>query len=488
MDKKDRLIAESSFVFSLWKAPKYYKRYQRMIDNPQEFFRAKATMFFYQIGIQMFERGFVNYDEAGILSFFSTNASLKEKFDEYGGITVVLGMMSNVDSNNHEGFYNSLVKDNCISQLKVNNLITEDDLPKLQCMDIDQIRLYYLNKVNTVFYNQGTSAKVESMEIDDEDLQTFHEGLARGIPINTTAPLLNYEMLGINKGLTFLGAMSNVGKTSFIMGIIIKAWCNNKVKSCIISNEQTLLEFKQLLIAMVAYEMYGEDTNLIRRRVKIGKFDNNEWFQLKDIQARINETYGKYIKYVKLHNYDMEDVQLIIDLLSARGYTGFVYDVFKADEGSNKVIEQMKDMSKALFRTLDNNEVSGIATIQLGLSFENVRYLHMGTISTSKQIVEPATEVLLMRQMWEDEITDAQYDIHVYNYLYDEHGNKMKDAIGKPLKKPIPIYEDEYEDIILVFLSKTRNSKKVVIAYKFNGDYNIWEELGYCNPKRENRR
>ena len=145
-------------------------------------------------------------------------------------------------------------------------------------------------------------------------------------------------------------------------------------------------------------------------------------------------------------------------------------------------------MSKVLFNTADRTDTSIVATVQLGMSFNNVRYQNMNSISSSKQIVEVATEILLIRTMWNDEVTGADFDIKMYNYIYDRNGQKVLDDENKPLKKPIEIYGDDYKNIKLLFLAKTRNSKEfVVIAYRFNGDFNEWEELGYCNPHFKNR-
>ncbi|MGL6131638.1 MAG: LAGLIDADG family homing endonuclease, partial [Fusobacteriaceae bacterium] len=218
--------------------------------------------------------------------------------------------------------------------------------------------------------------------------------------------------------------------TSFVMAVFIRAWMKAKVKSCIISNEQTIREFKRLLIAMVGYELFGE-SGFSRRRIKTGQFNERQTEMFRAIQKHSNEHYGKLIKFCKIYDYSMDDVAIIVDTYSALGFEAFVYDVFKADDDTDKaVIGEMKKASKELFKTADRNQVTIIATVQLGIGFEDMRFIGMRSISTSKQIVEPAHTVLLLRTLWDDEATGEKYDIECWNYKLDSNGIKVPKGDG----------------------------------------------------------
>lgn len=486
--EQEKTKFEYNFVFTLWKYPKSYIRYAKKIAKLTTFFTNKDVKFFYILGRQMVFAGFNDLDQVSVLSYVSKNEKIKNAFEQKGGYDTFELIKPELSENNLEGYFNEILKINCLTELQDKGFDIEKDYHTLSQMNAEQIRLYYSYKLNNIFLEHSSETKIEQILITDDDLINFNEGFAMGISIAKTAPLLNYEILGINRGLSFLGGTVNSGKSSATLALIIMGWIKDKRKSCIISNEQTIMEFKQMLIGMCSFELFGEN-DLDRRRIKIGKFNQDEWDKLKEIQEYFNKTYAPYLSFNKIFEYSLEDVQRTIEVMSAKGYEGFVYDVFKADDRTNgRVVDEMVEMSKSLFKTADNNNVSIIATIQLGLGYNDVRYLTMTTISTSKHIVEPATEVLLIRDMWEDEVTGGKNDIKIYNYAYNAQGQKILDGNGKPVKKFYEILGEDYKEIKLMFLAKTRNSKRgVVLAYRFNGDFNQWVELGYCNPSYENR-
>lgn len=489
LDNRSRLILEANFIFSLWKNPKYYHMFlKKMVTDPSVFFKNKSSLFYFSIGEQMATKGYQVFDVATVVAYISGYPELQEEFETYGGYATVAKIMEKVSEENRETYFIEIMKANCIDSLNAQGLINSEEEKAIAEMTIEEMRLFYTNKVNKIFYKQGATVKVQDTFIDDEDIEKLDSGAEMGLNIGNTSPLLNYEILGLNTGLTFVGGTVNTGKTSFIMGIMVRSFLKSKLKCCVISNEQGLLEFKRIMLAMAVWELYGDQTDLTRRRIKIGNYNTMEKGVMMEAKDYCNEHYAKYMKFVEMPDYCIEEVRMIIDYLTPMGFGGFIYDVFKAETNQMQVVNEMKTMSNNLFLTSKSNNVSTVATIQLGLSYNHVRHLTMETISTSKHITEPATEVLLMRPMWSDEVTGGAYDINIYNYLYDKHGQVMKDGSGKPLKKPIHIEGDDYKDVILLFLAKTRNTRKgTCIAYRFNGDYNIWEELGYCTPSMEDK-
>lgn len=482
-----KTIAEHNFVFSLWKQPSLYAKYMKKLSEYKSFFSHKDAEFFYVLGKHMFSAGFQTFDEASVLTFLSGNETAKQVFEEKGGYRTYDTASKILSTDNIDAYFNEVVKGSCILELQNIGIDISKDYAKLTQMSVDEMRAYYQFKLNNIFLEKGANTHVEDMFITDDDLDFLNSGAQMGLSIASTAPLLNYEILGINRGLTFVGGTINAGKTSFSVGVIVKGFLNSGIKTVLISNEQTIMEFKQLFLAMCVAEI-KEDID--RRRIKIGHYNTKEYEILQRAKALYNERYAPNLKFAKIFDYSMEDVQTIITTMSARGYKGFIYDVFKAEDGtSGKVIEEMKEMSKELFKTSDACDAHTVATIQLGLSFSDVRFLHMGVISTSKHITEPATEVLLLRDMWEDECTGEKFDIKPYNYMYDKNGQKMTDkATGEPIKRFFTVSIDEYKQMKLLFLAKTRNTDRgTCLLYKFDGSINSWTEIGYCTPSYENR-
>ena len=85
------------------------------------------------------------------------------------------------------------------------------------------------------------------------------------------------------------------------------------------------------------------------------------------------------------------------------------------------------------------------------------------------------------RPLWEDEFPGEKFDVRPYKLL--------KDSSGKYNNIRQPIELDPQKKYIVMFLDKTRNDEdKVQILYRFNGRFNTWKELGYCNVINTDRR
>ena len=487
---EQRTICEYNFVFTLWKFPKLYGKFINKINKIENFFSNKDANFYYVLGLQLFKRGFKTFDELTVLTMVNSNALLLDAYNKKGGYDIFLTASKNLVEENVDGYFNEILKLNTLSVLQDNGINIEKDYEKITKMDLDQLKMFYNYKISNVFLTTASETKIQSLDITDDDIAYFNAGSSMGLSIAQLAPLLNYEILGINKGITFIGGGVNTGKTSLTLAVIVMSWILNNVKCCIISNEQTIIEFKQFLMAMASYRLFGEDNNsLTKRRIKIGSYNVDEIEKLTQIKNYVNEHFAPYLSFAKIFDYNINEVQMIVETMSVKGYSGFVYDVFKAEDRTNgRVVDEMIEMSKCLFKSADHTDTSIVATLQLGLTYNNVRYLNMNCISSSKQVAEVASEIILIRTMWDDEVTGAEHDIKIFNYIYDKYGQKMLDAEGNPLTKEIPVNGNEYKNIKLAFIAKTRNTGEFkVIAYHFNGDYNKWVELGYCNPHFTNR-
>lgn len=484
MNRKQK---EVIFALCFWKDLKKLRKYKNIIE--ESFFQNKHANVFYDIAYNMWGDGYKEMNKASVLAYLSKFPTIKSMFEEAGGYSVYSDIKLAINEDNIDGLYMELQRENLLDKLREVGFNVDENLAKFNKMTPEQIRKYYSHFLNKTCLSKLANIEITDFSITEDDLDYFAEGSAIGLSIAEVAPLLNYEILGVDKGLSFLGACSNVGKTAFMFAVFIMSWINAGVKCCIISNEQDIREFKRILISMVAYKLFG-DCGLTRRRIKLGRFTNKEDEMLDQIKAYINENIAPKMSFVKIFNYSIDMVEMVVETMSARGYKGFVYDVFKADDDVDKaVIGEMKAAAKQLFRTADENNVSILATIQLAISLEGTRFLSNNNISTSKQIVEPATEVYLMRPMWEDEAFDEKYDIKPYKLLFDDNGQVVKGPDGKEIRQSIIIDKDEVNDYMLLFLSKTRNSKRgKVLVYKFEGDYNKWTEIGYAGfVHRKNR-
>lgn len=479
---ENRDLLESLFVFGLWKDPKGFRSFRNKIASG-EFFSSVPAQFYYNLGLNMFEKGYDEFDKVSVATTVNAIPGLATEYNKLGGFETYEDVKRGVKSENLEGLYNDITKLNCLTTLHEKGFDVLGNWAKMQKMNTDQIRRYFSFQLNDTFLNQSNAnSKIEDFTITDEDDHFFQSGSAMGFSIAEVAPLLNYELLGISNGLTFIGAASNVGKTAFMIRVLFYSWLKAGYKVALASNEQGLREFKQLVLAMVSHELNNKEF-LTRRRIKMGNYTSKEGALYQAAKEYINEHLAKKVMFLKIFDYSMDSVEQFFEIASARGFKAGIYDVFKADDmESGAARGQMIEASKVLFNCADRNQMSIVASIQLALYMENTRYLRLSNIGHSKQVVEPATEVILIRELWDCECSGEKYDIKCYNFEYNpKTGQKIIGMDGKPVKKFIEIPVGTHEDYRLAFISKTRNAKKgVVIVFRYDGDANDWVELGYA--------
>lgn len=260
--------------------------------------------------------------------------------------------------------------------------------------------------------------------------------------------------------------------SSFVFENMILPITESGTKCCVISNEQRSKDFKYLLLIHILTQEL-DYWDLTRKKIKQGKFSDEQLEMLNKAKQISKEKYGS-IKFIKLFDSNMNRVKQVIKKLSKVGYQVFLYDTMKSDDEIDGVMwQQLLIQSRKLFQIASKENIAIICTYQLALHTLNKRFLDASCLSNAKQIKEVFSEMVYMREIWEDEYTDEKFDIKPYRIKKDENGEYSK------VKKPITL--DEGKKYMVVFLDKTRNDEdKQQLLYSFNGRYNIWKEIGFA--------
>lgn len=97
-----------------------------------------------------------------------------------------------------------------------------------------------------------------------------------------------------------------------------------------------------------------------------------------------------------------------------------------------------------------------------------------------KGVKEVVSELILMRKLWDDEYTGEKFDVKAWKYI--------KDGNGKITGSKEYLTLDKDKRYRIMFLDKTRNDEDdICVISRFDGQWNQWKEIGYCNPKHQNR-
>ena len=156
-----------------------------------------------------------------------------------------------------------------------------------------------------------------------------------GLNYGKVCHILNYLTMGLPLGeMTMLAGHSGAGKSSFIFECIVLPLVEQGIKVAIISNEQKIHSFQQLLLVHILTQDldYWE---LTRKKLKAGHFTDSQKEMLNLAQQISKEKYPN-IKFVKLFDSDMGKAKKIIRKLSKLGYQAAIYDTLKVEDSFDR--------------------------------------------------------------------------------------------------------------------------------------------------------
>lgn len=466
-----RETEEATFIFCLYKQPDLFGDYLKLNENGDETIITNDGKYYFNLGKQMYLQGYKSFDHVTIYSFLETKPTLKKRFEVLGGYKSIEELRGLVNVENVDAYYDTIVKMNFLIKLHEKGFNVLTNLEKFKSMTSQQVYDWYDFMLNNFGIQTSQDIEVESLEIDDKFLKECDEGEAMGVSYGKRCPLLNNFTLGVPLGeLYMFGGYSGSGKSSFVFGNMIIPMTEAGRKCVVISNEQRSKDFKYLLLVHILTQDL-DYWGLTRKRIKQGKFTDEQWEMLRKAEEISKEKYGN-IRFVKMFNNDMNRVKQVIKKLSKVGYQIFMFDTMKSDDEIDGAMwQQLLIHSRKLFQIASKENIALICTYQLALHTLNKRYLDASCLSNAKQIKEIFSEMVYLREIWQDEWEDEKYDVKPHTFVKTEDGKYRRQTVElDPRKK-----------YMVLFLDKTRNDEdKRQIIYEFNGRFNLWKEVALC--------
>lgn len=488
----NRDTLEGVFVFCLWKDPSLYEEYMDDVTAQQlEFMDSKEKnklpdiftgdgVFYYNLGLSLFKLGYKTFTDTSIYSFIEDKPTIKEIYENNGGYKFIKDMLNIIDVENTDTYYDNLLKNNILINYHLSgdfNILS--NLSKFKTMTSSQVCDYFEYKAQSVGLNKIADVKMEDLDLDDEWLAKCEAGDEMGISYASKAPLLNYHTLGLHKKcVNIFASPSGKGKTSFCTSTYILPVLDSGENVIIVANEQDISAWKHLFLATILSQKIGY-YKLVRKKVKQGNFMDTHEEAIKEAQKYFREHYYKRIKFAKVYDYDINTVCKLFRTMSKRGFKYGVYDTFKTQDASSQTVTgDLVEHSKMLLQTADKEDMAITITMQVAIYMENERYMTAACLSNSKQVKEVVSELILMREVWDDEFDGEKYDIKPYRFKKDQNGKYTK------VKEYITL--DKEKKYRIMFLDKTRNDDTgICIVFEFKGAWNDWVELGYCTVKHQ---
>jgi hypothetical protein len=212
--------------------------------------------------------------------------------------------------------------------------------------------------------------------------------------------------------------------------------------------------------------------------MQYGHFSVEEWKMLDEAKQWLAQ-YKSQLLFVQLFDYSISTIKKIIHKFSKLGYGTFFYDTAKPeDESSDKAWAVFTENSKELFQIANTEDIILICTAQLSGMTIGQRYLNVGCLAKAKAIKEVASQIVMIRNLWEDEYTQENHDIRPYNMFRDED-------TGRYTNTKQYFETDKNKQYAVIFVDKNRFGRDgFQLLYQKQLDFNTWHELGFCTSKQ----
>lgn len=463
-------------------------------------------IFYFSIIEKLRKKNINTITEMDILSNF--NDKVFEQFNDRGGIGQIKLMTDTVDVSNFDSYIDDLYKYNSfISLYDMGYNLTsptmfegEEVIPLelFKKIDCEQMVDFYENQLNSLnVTNLKKGVKELEIDIDDAFIESCMSGENTGVPIDMAGedmngepiyafPRISQQIQGLLNGtLSMLGGYSSVGKSTMIIYIIM-ALIHRGEKILIISNEQDEKPFKMNFLMWILTNKLRY-YKLTKKDFMSGKATEEDLKMVREAQRIWKEEFIGKVFFVTLPNADNKIVKKKIrEYHLTKGVTTFLYDTFKADLSGDKNDKTWLDLikdSRELHELARKYDMIGLATIQLAMNSLGTLFLTPNVLSQSKQVVEILENLLLMRNVYPEELDPEDKRFYCKPFKYE------KDSNGKWKEKKIDI--DKTKQYRMLFISKCRNgensqSGNYAMLLSFDGQHGGVREYCLCRPKTTN--
>ena len=342
-----------------------------------------------------------------------------------------------------------------------------DKYDKIVQMTSEELYDYYDFQLNNICVGKIEKVKAENLSEGYESyIKEWDKGKSVGYKIGY--PLLNYRLAGVHKKnlLLHLAHIGN-GKTTTAILFYILPVLESGENVCIIGNEQSVDEFRQMILASVLFNKI-EYFGMNRQKFILGHFSDENKENIQKAARWLEDCKGK-LQFIEMSDYSIGNVKKIIKKYSKLGTGMFVFDTLKPEqENSDKAWADFSEVAKELFLLAKKEDVAIVATAQLSSESMARRYLDLGCTGKSRAIAETASQVVMFRSLTKEE----KNKLKPYQFQKNEDGRYSK------IRKTFDLDEDK--DYIVLFTPKNRfGETQPQLIYERNMSFNTLKEIGY---------
>ena len=203
-------------------------------------------------------------DDMTVGLYLEKHDKLRKKYEDYGGYDTIEKAKEYVEVNNINGYIKDLNKWNVVLKLLAKKFPVFDRLSEFADMTLDEIYAEYDATLNHIFINADDDVKSYSIDYKIHELiEELDLGMAVGLAY-ADMPMLNKELGGDLIGtITLEGALSNVGKSTFVRSTKIPSVLKYNERLVVMLNEEDYTKWQREFLVWVANNIFKEDLQKI---------------------------------------------------------------------------------------------------------------------------------------------------------------------------------------------------------------------------------
>lgn len=488
--RNEVIVAEGYTLAIFWNNPELFGMYSDEKISSKTFLN-KVYGFYFGLGRHMFDKGVRVFDDISAMKSI-LEVKKEDQYDEFGNYETIDELMEEVKEKeeNLESYYDEIKKYHLLRSLVSlfgDKVLTKNKNYDYKTMSKEELHLFWNDKVNQLA-NDGDNKYDEFDLLADleKDLEEWDKNPDIGLPFYESRDMTKITTGNAEGNVYILGGFGGKGKTSFSFSKVIMSFLVNKEKLLVIANEQSVSEFRKMLL--VTALGYGTKEYILRQRLNEGNFKDGEKEKLKraiEWVRNITDNEIGLIKFVFMEDYIISNVKKVIRHYANRGYKSIMIDTGKPtdDKEGMQRWERFTEDFKELYKLTRPNggglNLRMWVNVQLSDTALTRRFLNEHALGDSKKIKNEASVLFLMRPMWDDEYENGKNVLTITSYPKDELNPKGYRIEKKAIKKSDGVH-------YLLFTGKNRRGQDVntglrILVFKPNFNNNTWYEVGWTD-------
>ena len=417
-------------VAAFWKEPNLFREYQgdirknrdiNDVDNPDNnLIFTNFCRVLYNIGedivLSTSKDIEIILNKSTVEAYLKQHPKLKKEWDAIPSddpAEMIMSTYQEVETQNVEIYLQNIKKYRALKDLalKLRISVTDKELKYFKDRTIDDIYSYYEAHLNNIFSNRETdTGATDLFDGVEQNIDSWDLGQAMGMPFYNLPNFSNAIGGSPKGGITLIGGVSNVGKSSFLRVTVIPQLIERKEHTIVFLNEEDRNKWQREIITWYANNKNNRDfkKNIIRD----GGFKDDTYNSLNIIQdaIKIAREEMKHIKFIEMPKFSTSIMIKLIKKFSSMGYSNFIIDTFKMDNTDDakidsttriQLIQNMTKIYNVCKPSVKNLRM--ICTVQLNKASAYQRVLTQDALAESKNMIDVCSTGIFMRNVWEDE-------------------------------------------------------------------------------------